>query len=334
MLWLGFDHLSVNVPQSIAESYSLQSIQTHDRLTITDTSNVVRWYIFRNEMASRGEIQCPEWSTHPDYIDCLVGTKTKPYSNYAIRLSDKKSIKLIDNALEEFSTPHLWVSQDSTIPPANSDSIRYDQNGVIDIQSVHTFFRTDKVICTYGLPQKSGTIYYIDFSKRPVPVALPKPEGKETWTCHSPLISPDGNWVTYHCYLIAAQGMQYASYIQRLSPGAKPILIAESASDPHWWIDIYNNDEYYIIYTFTPGPYFIETDFLQANAEQSGSGATLKQKLKGTWHNEVPSHVTTLTPDNSVPPDTLVKLPFKGGLSPDGRYLGTAYKYAYILDLK
>lgn len=334
MLWLGFDKLSINVPQEFKDSYLLNGIVSHDRLTITDTSNTVRWHIFRKDFSPEGEIQCPEWSTHPDYLACLTGVKMKPYSGYAIRLSDKKSLKIIDNALEEFSTPHLWIDTSSINLSAPADSIRYDQNGVVDLQSLSSFFGTGNVIYTFSLASKSGSIFYIDYSKSPVPVKLPKPQGKESWICHSPLISPDGNWITYHCYLIPAQGLQYASYIQRIAPDSKPILIAEEASDPHWWVDIYNNNAYYIIYSYTPGSYFLETDFLSSATEVDGSsGFTLKQKLTGTWRPDAPAHAGGLSPDNTIQPDTLIKLPFKGGLSPDGRFLGTAYKYAYILQL-
>ncbi len=332
LLWLGFDNLSVRVPQELISVYTLTSIQTHDRLTITDTANTVRWFIFRKDFSPRGEIQCPEWSTDQDYIVCLTGTKTKPYSGYAIRLSDKKSLKLLDSCLEEFSTPHLWISSDTQLQSSTSDSIIYNQYGIADNNSLRSFFGTNKVTFTYALPQKNGSIYYIDFETSSIPVALPKPAGKETWTCHSPMISPDGNWVAYHCYLIAAQGMQYASYIQRLTPGSKPVLISEEASDPHWWVDRYNNNTYYIIYTFTPGPYFIESEALTINNDLT-AGATIKKKLTGTWQRDIPSHVQSLSPDREVP-DTLVKFPFKGGLSPDGRFLGTAYKYAYIMQLE
>jgi hypothetical protein len=333
LLWLGFDNLSVRVPREVALSYSLTNIQTHDRLTITDTANTVRWFIFRKDFSPRGEIQCPEWSTNPDYIACLTGTKTRPYNGYAIRLSDKKSLKLLDSCLEEFSTPHLWISSDAQNQSTTPDTAIYNQSGIVDNNSLLNFFGTNKVRFTYTLPSKSGSIYYIDFAKSPVPIALPKPSDKETWTCHSPMISPDGNWVAYHCYLIAAQGMLYASYIQRLSPDSKPVLISEEASDPHWWVDKYNDNDYYIIYTFTPGPYFIESEARSLDNSLT-AGATLKKKLIGTWQSDVPLHVKSLSPDNSVAPDTLVKFPFKGGLSPDGRFLGTGYKYAYIMKLE
>lgn len=140
LLWLGFDRLSVKVPQEFSSAYSLTSIQTHDRLTITDTSNTVRWFIFRKDFSPRGEIQCPEWSTDPDYLVCLTGTKTKPYSGYAIRLSDKKSLKLLDSCLEEFSTPHLWITSDTLHQFSSPDSASYNQYGIVDVNSLRSFF--------------------------------------------------------------------------------------------------------------------------------------------------------------------------------------------------
>jgi hypothetical protein len=186
------------------------------------------------------------------------------------------------------------------------------------------------------LLQNGGTLFYVDFSNpaKPVPIPLKKPEGLENWYCHSPLISPDGEWVAYHCFPNSTQGGNYRSYIQRLSPDAQPILIADKASDPHWWVDRNNNDQYYIVYTVTPGSYFSESDYSDPSIEQMGNaGATLLQRLKGTWR-DVPAFLGTLSPDETSLPRTLIKLPFKGGLSRDGYFLCTAYKYGYLLKLK
>ena len=334
MLWLGFDRISVKVPDSLS-GYETTNIREHDRLTIIDTGNTVRWYVMLADLNRNGEFQCPEWSTHPDYIACLIGTITQPYSGYAVRLSDKKSLNIINKKLEEFSTPHFWLP-DSAVHGGEVDAPVYDTAGFIIKDQIQQFFGTTRFKFVYTLLQRGGALFYIDYSisGEPAPIPLKKPAGFESWYCHSPLISPDGGWVTYHCFPNSAQGAYYNCYLQRLSPDAQPILIAEKASDPHWWVDRNDNDHYYIVYTVTNGSYFSEHDYSDPLIEQSGdAGATLIQRLKGTWR-DVPGFLGTLTPDEEQAPYTLIKLPFKGGLSRDGYFLCTAYKYAYFLHLK
>lgn len=334
MLWLGFDRVSVKVPDSLG-GYEANVIREHDRLTIVDTANTVRWYLLISELNRSGEFQCPEWSTHPDYLACCIGTIAQPYSGYAVRLSDKQALHLCDKKLEEFSTPHFWLP-DSAVWGGTVDEPVFDSGGFVRKEQVRQFFGTDRFKFIYTLLQRSGTLFYVDYSvsEDPVPVPLRKPEGLESWYCHSPLISPDGGWVAYHCFPNSAQGAYYRSFIQRLAPDAQPILIADKASDPHWWVDPIDNERSYIVYTVTEGPYFSEYDYTDPLIEQSGSaGATLIQRLKGTWR-DVPGFLGTLSPDEGYTPYTLIHLPFKGGLSRDGYFLCTAYKYAYLLHLK
>jgi hypothetical protein len=56
-------------------------------------------------------------------------------------------------------------------------------------------------------------------------------------------------------------------------------------------------------------------------------GATVRLRLAG-------SSATALALDAGAKPDTLARLPFKGGLSRDGKFLCTAYKYAYLMRIK
>jgi hypothetical protein len=332
MLWLGFDGISVHVPDGF-EAYSVTDVKEHDRLTITDTANTVRWYLLLTDVNRNGEFQCPEWSTHPDYLACLLGTITEPYSGYAVRLSDKKSLIICNRRLEEFSTPHLWVP-DSAVRGGMVNEPVFDDNGLIAKAQVLQFFGTAQVKFIYTLLQRGGILYYVDYSAPgdPVPVPLKKPQGLENWYCHSPLISPDGGWVTYHCFPNSAQGAYYRSFIQKLAPDAQPIPVAEKASDPHWWADR-STGRYYIVYTITNGSYFSEYDYSDESIASSGNaGATMMQRLKGTWM-DVPAFLDELAPDETYQPYTLVSLPFKGGLSRDGHVLCTAYEYAYIMKL-
>jgi hypothetical protein len=279
-------------------------------------------------------LQCPEWSTHPDYIACLIGAISQPYSGYAARISDKKYLKVCNKNLEEFSTPHLWVA-DSSFGGGTVASPVFDANGFIVKDQVRSFFGTTQCKFVYTLYNNGGTLYYVDYSADadPAPIPLRKPAGRVSWLCDSPLFSPDGNWIAFDCFENSTQGNYYSSYIQRLSPDSNPILISDMASDPHWWVDHYNNSEYSIVYTHTIGPYFSEFDFTDVSVGVSGgAGSTILRHLKGTWQ-DAPGFIGSLNLDDSYAPDTLVRLPFKGGLSSDGRFLCTAYEYAYIMRL-
>ena len=65
---------------------------------------------------------------------------------------------------------------------------------------------------------------------------------------------------------------------------------------------------------------------------QSGSGKSSLTKLLFRFLD--PQHGTISFDGADAKAYTLVNLPFKGGLSRDGYYLSTAYKYAYLMRLK
>lgn len=327
MLWLGFDQLSVKVPESL-KGYPLARIEEHDRITVTDTSNTVRWYLMAREAAATGEMQCPRWSAHPGYISFTMGIPAQPYSGYVARTSDRKTLKICDAHLEEFSTPHAWLP-DTVASAEAAGSPVYDANGFARRDDVQRFFGTTRVKLAYAMPEsQGGSLFFVDYSGsgEPAPVRLAKPAGKESWHCESPQISRDGNWVAYHCFQNAVPGYGYATYIQKLQAGALPALVADRASDPHWWIDAAG--AYHLVYAVTKGDYFTPADFTDSALQIGGSvGATLRQRLAG-------SPASALSVDAQAKPDTLARLPFKGGLSRDGNFLCTAYKYAYLMRLK
>jgi hypothetical protein len=328
MLWLGFDQLSVVVPDSL-KGYSLTQVQEHDRLTVTDVSNTVRWYMMATDAAPTGELQCPRWSIHPDYITFLIGIPAQSYSGFSVRISDKKILKICNAQLEEFSAPYVWLP-DTVVSSAVVENPTYTANGFVKREFVHQFFGTTKFKYVYALPEtQGGYLLYVDYSAagEPTPVRLSKPTGKESWQCASPHISPDGNWITFHCFQNAVQGYGYASYIQKLQAGSVPVLVADRASDPNWWVDP-TSGTYNVVYAVTNEDYFTTFDFTDSTIMNSGKiGATVKRRLSG-------NSAGTLSIDVSVKPDTLVRLPFKGGLSRDGNFLCTAYKYAYLMRLK
>jgi hypothetical protein len=328
MLWLGFDQLSVRVPDSL-KGYPLDRIEEHDRITVTDTSNTVRWYLMAREAAPTGEMQCPRWSAHPGYLSFTVGIPAQAYSGYVARMADRKMLKICDAHLEEFSTPHTWMP-DSVVSAADAGSPAYGANGFAGRDDIQRFFGTTRFKFVYAMPEtQAGALFFVDYSAAgdPSAVRLPKPSGRESWHCESPQISRDGNWIAYHCFQNAVPGFGYATYIQKLQADALPVLVADRASDPHWWIEP-GSGAYHLVYTVTKGDYFTTAEFTDTTLHNGGSvGATVRQRIAG-------SPAGDLSVDAQAKPDTLVRLPFKGGLSRDGKFLCTAYKYAYLMRLK
>ncbi len=328
MLWLGFSgELNVKVPVNMS-GYTTTNVLQHDRLTITDFSNTVKWYIMRDELGVTGHIQDPEWAAHPDYIACL-GEDSSGWNAYAIRISDKASLKLCAGGMSSVSTPHIWVSDTATGGTLVSTPVYNSLTGFIDRNSIKEFFGTTSVKVVYSLPKNGLTVFYIDYNDSvPAPIALVKPDGKEAWDCESPLISPEGNWITYNC---SEDVFTSSIYIQRLRAGRAPVLVSEDAFEPHWWVDPVDPAHgYYIVYVTLTGSKVVQYDFTDQSVEEKASaGITYKQKLKGSAGN-VPAHMG-LKVETSSAPEIIARLPFKGGLSPDGLYLCTGYVYTYIL---
>ena len=121
MLWLNFGGtLKVKAPDSV---YTTSKVVQHDRLSVSDTSGKVLWYLMRDTEAGDCQFQDPEWSTHPNYIVALRAFNSKgesgckesdmDYGMFAVRMSDKKKFFFYDKEMSEFATPHLWVETDA-----------------------------------------------------------------------------------------------------------------------------------------------------------------------------------------------------------------------------
>jgi hypothetical protein len=327
MLWLNFSGpLSVSNPPA---GYTLPAGQ-HDRLTISDSANNVRWFIKKpGDIPIEGEIQDPEWSTHPDYIVCIGGNPSgSVWDGYAVRVSDKKYLKFNDGKLAGIATPHIRLP-DSVFTGGEADSLQYDtETGFVDRESVNDFFGTYDVRIVYAKVENGFTLYFIDYSQAsPQPVKLAKPEGRETWYCESALISPDGDWVAYNCY----ENVEfYMSYVQQLSAGSQPYLVEEDACDPHWWVHPRDRSLVYLVYSKVTGSYFVKEDFTDDQVEQQGlAGSTVKQQVE--LFAGMPAHAGVQFAGS---PQTLANLPFRGGLSRDGWYMCTGYAYGYIMGLQ
>jgi len=329
MLWLNFaGDLNVRVPEDQSEyKTDRNSVRQHDRLSISDTSNTIRWFVMRDELKIRGQIQDPEWSTNPDYIACLGDElNDENWDSYAVRISDKASLKLSENNMVEISTPHLWIGS-TTTPPKPIDNPVYSSSrgGFADVATIRNFFGTDSVKVVYAAKKTGLTLFFIDYSAEVIkPVQLLKPKNRSTADLESPLISPDGSWIVYNCIY---QG-NYECYIQRLTENSTPILIAENAVDPHWW---YNStfQKTYIVYARLIEDYFTKDDYTKPELSDGTIGATYGQEILITSES-LPIHASFKLVND---PYLIAHLPFKGGISNDGRFMCTGYGDGYIIRL-
>ncbi|MBN1307929.1 MAG: hypothetical protein JXA18_08435 [Chitinispirillaceae bacterium] len=329
MLWLNFSGvLDVAVPETMRsfEGFSLQ----HDRLTIVDTSNTVRWFMKREELGAdeREDFQDPEWAAHPGYIVCLLsGDAQRKWGCYAIHLLTRKKLCLCSEGLSQTSTPHLWVEPGSSFG-AEPQRTHFDEDGFADSASVASFFGTSKVKVVVGKTEGNIlSLHYRDYAANNRLVPLKRPANRTDWNCESPLISPDGRWTAFNAYVTP---YNYEIYLQELSPVSKPILFQSGASDPHWWVHPADSSLVYIVYQEVPGDNLVRGDLADATVLATGElGITYRQMVR-----LFPGAATgAVTMSRIGFPEALANLPTKGGLSPDGRYLCTGYDRAFIVEL-
>ncbi len=323
MLWLGFSG-ELNVDTSLVSGYSIPA-REHDRLTVSDTANRVRWFIKNTDigMDRSDHLQDPEWSTHSDYIAFLAENQSG-YHGMTVRVSDKEYIRITENILKSSATPHLYIP-DTAISQGSITSPEYYENGFIKKEYIESFFGTDNVKFVYSEHTNGRTIFCIDYSEEnPEPFSLNKPEGKEEWDCGSAMVSDQGNWVVYNCETLGEQ----IPFMQKLSKTSVPERIADKGYAPRWWRDP-NTDDSYVVYTILESGYFITADLTAETALKGGEGRTLKVRLSGTL-GDIPVH---MGPGITDQVKEICPLPLKGGMSDKGEFICTGYSRGYIVRL-
>jgi len=314
MLWLNFaDTLAVDVPDSFP-LYTKKTDVQHDRLTITDRTNTVRWYMIKPaDVPVDKEIQDPEWSTHPNFLAFLGKDAANKWDGYAAKIAPKAAFKFNEDSLTEFSTPHIWIG--GTPASFERDSGETPGSGFATRAEIIGFFGTDSVRIAWSI--LTTGIYFVDYSAANLQVTMiPRPAGKDDYYLESGLISPDGRWIAYNCY----QNLeQIEAYAQQLTADSRPFLIEPRAADPHWWR--HPDGRLFIVYSTTGG---VTKGDLAAITDGS-LGYTMKQEVR--LFPEGPAYMQF---EKINQPQELVNLPFKGGLSPDGFSLCTGYEFAFI----
>lgn len=272
------------------------------------------------------ELQDPEWTTHQHYITCLLSSQVrKNWSCIAIHTLSKKYLRMSNENLNETSTPHIWINENSVF---NGDTsvISFDSSGFVSKESVQSFFGTSDVKLVFS--RKNGKIlslYYVDFNSSSSPIQLQRPADKAEYDLESALISPDGKWIVFNSYY---SNTDYHCYIQELRAGSKPMLLQSNAMDPHWWCHPANKSEVYVIYTEIPGGYIVSQDLSDPDFLSGSAGVTYRQAV-----SLYPGYSGITSFSRKGNPEVIVRLPLKGGWSPDGAYLCTGYDRAYLVGL-
>lgn len=339
MLWLGFSG-TMNIKNPPA-GYSTSGVQQHDRLTISRADNTVAWFLLMDSVSSIAcEFQDPDWSAHPDWIvtmgaraengDCANDAYV--YSGWVIRPRDGARFRFQRDGLEYMSTPHVWLDPDLAGPDSGVvvDSTAYDPSGFATKESVHDYFAGNQVKVAWSVEKNGYSIQYIDYSEASLKIhRLIKPKGKETWKAESGMISPDGKWIAYNLF---QRLDQYEAYVQKLAPESQPILLMSGAMDPRWWVHPSDPSRIFLTYIQVPAGegYLIKQDLLDAQVRENGSaGSTWMQELR--LNAELPA--ADLSLEWVGEPRKIVDLPFRGGRSPDGRWLATGTNDGYMMEL-
>jgi hypothetical protein len=334
MLWLSLQgELSVKVKPEWATKYTLFAPTMHERLTIADTTDSVRWFLKKPNFVAGQQMQDPEWSTHPDYI-AFLGENSTGWDGFIVRISDKKAFKFNDQKLVEVSSPHLWlpssvpvgVPGDGGADPTEVASSHDATTGMADTASVMAYFGTDSVKIAFSKNLGSGlTVHYVDYSEgSPVVHVLNRPAGKSGWNCESPMFSPDGDWIVFNC----RKGNDSCdAYLQKVDPASTPILITRGAAEPHW-LKSPADGSLYISYCTILGPLEQKAEDYLVKGTAPFAYTKLQRVTPPASSGDIPSYL--VFPGD---PKTLANFPFQGGISRDGRYICTGYKYAYVYAL-
>lgn len=335
MLWLNFSHdLGVKSPNS---EYNVnekeRKILQHDRLTISNTSEKVLWYLMRDTSIGDCQFQDPEWSTHPNFIASLraydvTGSKScsdenLDYGIIAVRISDKKRFVFYEKKQSLYGNPHIWVDPTVTEPDTS-----------VSDTTIKGFFGTDNVrlvFVTGSNDDKNNKIVFRDFAKGGKEIKLNLPQVKKGETIDNPVISPDGRFVVYN--VIGKVESIWEAYIQELSENSVPIQIEtekgmlSAPAQPRWFKF---GDRLFVVWAEFPSGAFMtnQSDYRVESIQDGSAGRTAMREIRlasGT--------ASDLTVEWVGDVREISKLPMIGGRSPDGRYLATGTSKGFLIEL-
>lgn len=323
MLWLNFGgNLNVTAEDS---AFTTSGVSQHDRLTVTDYNNEVKWYLMMD--SSECQFQDPEWSTHPNFLVSTSadttgskGCSILDYGIFAVRMSDHKRFWFVEEGLGEFTTPHVWV--DPSV--MNPDTTESDS-------TVKGFFGTENVRLVYV--DTTNSIVFVDYAnggmKKSVKLKKTEEMERESWMMDSPMISPDGNFIVYN----AVKGVSaMKSYVQKLSANSTPVEIEQTSdmigvpSQPHWFK---YGERLFVTWAEVPGgSFFVKEDLTQSVTHDGSVGRTAMREI--SLDANAPADLALQWIGSVI---EVAPVPTTGGRSPDGRFLATGYKLGFMLEL-
>lgn len=334
MLWLNFGgKLTVKTDDS---THNTTKVVQHDRLTVTDTSNKVLWFVKADSILGDCLFQDPEWSTHGGFVVALrayrVNGKCKiddlDYGIVAIRMSDKKRFTFYSKNISEQATPHLWID-----PAAKIDT-------TADASTIEGFFGTENVRLTY-VDEKDG-ILFVDFagvkSEKDLEEALAKPKKMkkpadvDNGYIESPLLSPDGKFVVYN--VVEKTKTNWNAYVQKVSESSSPFLIEKQSgmismpAQPHWFN--FGNRLFVLWAEFPSGEQMTgqQDDLADASMHDGSGGRTAMREISLMADAPTDLAIEWVGDTREVAP-----VPMIGGRSPDGNFVATGDSKAFLLKL-
>lgn len=326
MLWLNFGG-DLNVDPGETD-FDAKDADVHDRLTVTDKSSKVLWYLMTDSTATEcQQFQDPEWSTHPNFVVALrgynyLGKKNcddMDYGIFAARMTDKKLFWFVEKGFGEFGTPHVWVD-----PSAKPDTAAVDS-------TVEGFFGTENVRLVYVDPDND--IVFVDYANGGMKksVKLKKSKEMEDWMVDSPLISPDGNFIVFNT--LNSSMNDWKSFVQELTPSSKPVKIELTADmtgepvQPHWFK--YGERLFVTWAEFPAGAQFVSKNDLSSKSVQDGSaGRTAMREISLAAGAPSDLSMQWLGPVTEIAP-----VPTIGGRSADGKFIATGANYGFMIEL-
>ena len=334
MLWLNFSKIGVKAPDSVYNVVSSKDrkVSQHDRLTISDTSETVLWYLMRDTANGDCQFQDPEWSTHPNFIASLRaydvnGSKAcspdnLDYGIIAVRISDKKRFVFYDKKESEFGDPHIWVDP-SVVEPDTSTSDT----------TIRGFFGTDRVRLVFVRTKEENMqvreLVFRDFANGGKEVKLKLPKGYNGKSLENPLISPDGKFVTYN--LVDASQTNWDAYIQELSKNSEPMKIEKldgmisAPAQPHWF---QYDGRLFVVWAETDGFIRNDKDYTVSSIQDGSAGRTAMREVRLS-----PGAASDLAMEWIGDVRELAPLPMIGGRSPDSKFLATGTSHGFMIEL-
>lgn len=188
-------------------------------------------------------------------------------------------------------------------------------------EEIQRFVGTDANNYKLMFCENDSVIVVVDFSKPLVydsvsgdsvryQFYLKKPEGYENYKVDSPIPNVSGTLVVYWLDFPEASPV---ACVQALSPDSEAGIISEPGAHPHWYIDSYTHQAYAV--------YTDRAFVASGNLAPSVGAATYRQLINYK------------TGQLFGPPEEILDMPFIGGMSEGGRYIGTAETDVAIYDL-